>query len=507
MKTIVVYGGRFHPFHKGHFATYQHLTKKYGADSVYVVSSAKQEAGTSPFSFADKYYMMLVCGVQVDHIVQVVSPYQPKEITGTVDQENTRIIFALSAKDAERFTFAPKKDGSPSYMQPLPKNLDECNPLSQSGYVDIVPVVTFQILGTEVTSASEIRKLYIEGNVDYRQKIITELYGRYDPKLYDIFNNALLPAVAESFKYARMLKYIKESMPTATTEQKKEFVRLLESTKPTKLIFETTALPYTKKGMATMRNYCETLAESRHPELASHYAARYKGAFNQHARLLESVDPIVPYINTLQQFSISDIKQGDNLSVLQFMFEQMKQAEVTGSVKAKEVTNIRKTLSGEIMYIQFADGTQYPETSKVSYAGYSSPEYTIFTESEESAKKVLTYAITALPAEWELHDLTNEGSIAMGKNINEAPIEMDKEEPNDPMVYAPGTNPGKLSYRKQRAIAQLNALNEFAKAGQWDRVVQLFPELQMNVDAVRHGMEELQKVRSRGGINSRGINP
>jgi hypothetical protein len=31
--------------------------------------------------------------------------------------------------------------------------------------------------------------------------------------------------------------------------------------------------------------------------------------------------------------------------------------------------------------------------------------------------------------------------------------------------------------------------------------------LQMNVDAVRHGMEELQKVRSRGGINSRGINP
>jgi hypothetical protein len=322
MKTIVVYGGRFHPFHKGHFATYQHLTKKYGADSVYVVSSAKQEAGTSPFSFADKYYMMLVCGVQVDHIVQVVSPYQPKEITGTVDQENTRIIFALSAKDAERFTFAPKKDGSPSYMQPLPKNLDECNPLSQSGYVDIVPVVTFQILGTEVTSASEIRKLYIEGNVDYRQKIITELYGRYDPKLYDIFNNALLPAVAESFKYARMLKYIKESMPTATTEQKKEFVRLLES---------------------------------------------------------------------LQ--------------------------------------------------------------------------------------------------------------------VNEAPIEMDKEEPNDPMVYAPGTNPGKLSYRKQRAIAQLNALNEFAKAGQWDRVVQLFPELQMNVDAVRHGMEELQKVRSRGGINSRGINP
>jgi hypothetical protein len=505
MKTIVIYGGRYHPFHKGHFATYQHLTKKYGADAVYVVSSGKQEPGTSPFSFADKKYMMQVCGVHADHIVQVVSPYQPKEITSAVDQDNTRIIFALSAKDAERFTFAPKKDGSPSYMQPLPKDLEECRPLSQAGYVDIAPVITFSILGTEVTSASEIRKMFIEGDEDYKQKVITELYGRYDPKIYDMFNKALSP-VAESFKYSRMLKYIKESMPTATAEQKKEFVRLLESVKQIPLVFETTQINE-DDGYTELNAYCRTLAENRHPSLITHYAQRYKSAFRSHAELLESADPIVSYIDTLRSFSINDIRQGDNLSILQFMFEKMNQAEVSGSVKTKEVTNIKKLPSGNILYVQFADGTQYPETTNVSYEGNISPEYTIFSNSEEDAKKVLTYAITALPDHWELHDLTDEGNIAMGKHINEAPIEMDNEDPNDPMVYAPGTNPGKLSYRKQRATAQLNALNEFAKAGRWDRVVQLFPELQMNVQAVQHGMEELQKVRSKGGINSRGINP
>ena len=29
-KTVVTYVGRFHPFHSGHNAVYQHLVKKFG---------------------------------------------------------------------------------------------------------------------------------------------------------------------------------------------------------------------------------------------------------------------------------------------------------------------------------------------------------------------------------------------------------------------------------------------------------------------------------------------
>ena len=34
-KEVVVYAGRFQPFHKGHYGTYQHLVKKFGKDNVY----------------------------------------------------------------------------------------------------------------------------------------------------------------------------------------------------------------------------------------------------------------------------------------------------------------------------------------------------------------------------------------------------------------------------------------------------------------------------------------
>ena len=32
MNYLVVYPGRFHPFHQGHLASYNYLTKKYGDD-------------------------------------------------------------------------------------------------------------------------------------------------------------------------------------------------------------------------------------------------------------------------------------------------------------------------------------------------------------------------------------------------------------------------------------------------------------------------------------------
>ena len=38
-KTIVVYSGRFQPFHRGHYASYKKLVSKFGADNVYISTS------------------------------------------------------------------------------------------------------------------------------------------------------------------------------------------------------------------------------------------------------------------------------------------------------------------------------------------------------------------------------------------------------------------------------------------------------------------------------------
>ena len=57
-KTVVIYVGRFQPFHKGHNATYQHLVKKFGKDNVFIGTSNKTDKLKSPFKFNEKVKIM-----------------------------------------------------------------------------------------------------------------------------------------------------------------------------------------------------------------------------------------------------------------------------------------------------------------------------------------------------------------------------------------------------------------------------------------------------------------
>jgi len=194
MNYLVIYPGRFHPFHLGHKASYDWLTQQFGENNVYVASSGKQEAETSPFEYADKVKMATKLGVPAGRIKQVKNPYQATEITAALSDEekaNTVLVFAVSAKDAERFNFAPKKDGSPGYLQPLPEDEKGIEPMTQHGYVVVTPTVNFRVQGADANSASQIRKLYTAGNDNDRDQIIVDLYGAADPELRDIFDKQL----------------------------------------------------------------------------------------------------------------------------------------------------------------------------------------------------------------------------------------------------------------------------------------------------------------------------
>ena len=194
MNYLVIYPGRFHPFHLGHKASYDWLTQQFGENSVYVASSGKQEAETSPFEYADKVKMATKLGVPAGRIKQVKNPYQATEITAALSDEekaNTVLVFAVSAKDAERFNFVPKKDGSPGYLQPLPEDEKGIEPMTQHGYVVVTPTVNFRVQGADANSASQIRKLYTAGNDNDRDQIIVDLYGAADPELRDIFDKQL----------------------------------------------------------------------------------------------------------------------------------------------------------------------------------------------------------------------------------------------------------------------------------------------------------------------------
>ena len=228
MNYLVIYPGRFHPFHLGHKASYDWLTRKYGENAVFVASSEKQDAKTSPFKYADKITMMTKLGVPAGRIQKVENPYQATEITSRLSDEekaNTVLIFAVSAKDAQRFDPA-KKDGSPSYLQPLPANAKKLRPMTQQGYIEITPTVDFQIQGQPANSASQIRKLYVSGNENDRDQIIVDLYGAADPELRAIFDQALgVNAPQEGIIYGQEQVYAGENPVKVMRESRLDRLR------------------------------------------------------------------------------------------------------------------------------------------------------------------------------------------------------------------------------------------------------------------------------------------
>ena len=94
------------------------------------------------------------------------------------------------------------------------------------------------------------------------------------------------------------------------------------------------------------------------------------------------------------------------------------------------------------------------------------------------------------------------------KEVKEAPIEMDPADPMDPMIHSAGANPAKLKYRMLRASNQIKDLAsrvDNASPSEWQTMTRQFDELKMNVEQIRHALEELAKVRKKGGVRSRGI--
>lgn len=193
-RIVVIYGGRFQPWHRGHAQVYDYLVKKYGSDNTFIATSNKVDPPKSPFDFNDKVRMITATGVSQNKVVQSVQPYVAKEITVNYNPETDILLFAVSEKDmAEdpRFAFKPKKDGSPSYFQPL-KDLSQCESFGKHGYIMTVPTFTFNVLGKPVTGATQIRAMFIEGDEQTRKQIVTELYGKFDQGIYALLTQKLV---------------------------------------------------------------------------------------------------------------------------------------------------------------------------------------------------------------------------------------------------------------------------------------------------------------------------
>ena len=169
-KTIVVYSGRFQPFHKGHFATYQNLIKKFGKDSVYIATSNKTDNQKSPFNFKEKKLIMQkMFGIPSDKIVEVRNPYAPMEVLANYPEETTGFISVVGEKDEMRL--------SGKYFTPYKGKVEMG--YRDKGYVYASPAQPNPISGTEVRN-------WLKAGDEQSKKDFLKAYPKFDEKIFKL---------------------------------------------------------------------------------------------------------------------------------------------------------------------------------------------------------------------------------------------------------------------------------------------------------------------------------
>ena len=203
-KIVVTYPGRFQPFHQGHAGVFAQLQKKFGRDSVYILTSNDTSSAKSPFNFSDKYQLMTAAGVPGDKIIETNQMYK---LPDSIDAANTIFITAVGAPDADRlnpdtYTKRDQKDkegnvtkpaGSPSYYKTwggpeTPVTAD------QHGYVIVIPEihkeVTIKGQKYDVSHGTECRNLWnsIRNDAKARTEFLSQMYARPSQELAAIFD-------------------------------------------------------------------------------------------------------------------------------------------------------------------------------------------------------------------------------------------------------------------------------------------------------------------------------
>ena len=217
---IVVYPGRFQPFHKGHKSVFEHLKKDW--PNVYIATTDKVQAGKSPFNFQDKLNFMELLGIDKQDVLQVKNTYNGQEYIDHFDKKftasDTGLIMVVSEKDMvddPRFNFpnlglSLKKDGNPAYLQKFTKE-DDMKSMAEHGYIMTAPIFPFKIAGHDMDSASQIREL-MKGDEELAKQVFVDLYDKYNEDLFKLIREKLMITEQEilDLNYMRKMAGLQE---------------------------------------------------------------------------------------------------------------------------------------------------------------------------------------------------------------------------------------------------------------------------------------------------------
>jgi len=186
-QLVVLYPGRFQPFHLGHAEVFRDLQSKFGRDNVFIATSNKVELPKSPFNFSDKTVFMNAAGVPSDRIIEVTNPYKLPE--PEFNPANTIFIAVVGSPDRDRLRpDSVKKDGSPSYFKTF-EGLDKCETADKHGYVIVADerhkVITINGQQVNVSHGTPARAAWnaVRDNPKSRSEYLLQMYGRDDAEL------------------------------------------------------------------------------------------------------------------------------------------------------------------------------------------------------------------------------------------------------------------------------------------------------------------------------------
>jgi len=185
---IVVYGGRFQPFHKGHKKVYDALVSKFGSKNVYIATSDVQDGDKSPLSFNDKKEIATkLFAIPSSKFVKVKQPYQPVEILRGYDDVSTALIVAVGEKDDARL--------GGNYFKPY------TNDKNLKGYA--VNAYVYSALPSNSFGATDVRNMFRNNRMggERKQKEFEKFFGKFDKAIYTKLIKTLNEASAAGSGY------------------------------------------------------------------------------------------------------------------------------------------------------------------------------------------------------------------------------------------------------------------------------------------------------------------
>jgi len=179
---VVVFAGRFQPFHVGHKETYDNLVEKFGKDNVYIATSNKVELPKSPFRFAEKRKIIRkMFKIPSDKIVQVKNPYAPLEVLEKYPK-NSAYVAVVGKKDADRLMKGKYFD---MYKDDIPLDKYE-----DKGYIYVAPQNTKFFNGKRITGTL-VREVLKDGSAEDKMDLFNELYPKFNQEIFDLVINKI----------------------------------------------------------------------------------------------------------------------------------------------------------------------------------------------------------------------------------------------------------------------------------------------------------------------------